>query len=353
MPERLHRRRALRVVIVGYGPVAARLVDSLLPAVRDHSIRLVVVGAEYGAAYNRVMLGDIAVGKTDREALTLGDLDELAADGVIVRTGTQVVEIDRERHFVELSNGEEHAYDRLVFATGARALIPPLHGLRTSRADEAIDPELPRGITALRDLGDADRVRQAIRRGQRIVVLGGGVLGMEIALAAEVAGAAVTLVHQGQVPMERNLDHGGAFIVSRTLRQRGIEVIADGDGSGVTMNHQGFVSLKLIDGREVPGDLLLLSCGARARTELAQQAGIKVAKGIVVDHELSSWSDPAISAIGDCAQVVCENTDCPDCQGDLMPYGGMKGSGVGKEGLRAAVREMVDFKTAVLHGSPW
>ncbi|MES2866990.1 MAG: FAD-dependent oxidoreductase, partial [Actinomycetota bacterium] len=119
----------LRVVIVGFGPVGARLCEELLPAVKTGSMALTVIGAESDAPYNRVLVAELAVDRADAAGITLHDPQESMRAGVDVRLGTRAVSVDRTIKQIELSNGERVAYDRLVLATGARANIPTLTGI--------------------------------------------------------------------------------------------------------------------------------------------------------------------------------------------------------------------------------
>jgi assimilatory nitrate reductase electron transfer subunit len=130
-----------QIVIVGFGPVAARLVDELLPALRAGQVGLTVIGQEAEAAYNRVLVADLGVGRTTPEALALADAAALVADGVDVRLGVKVRRVDRARQSVILSDGTSAHYDRLVFATGSRPVIPNLTGLNPDPAA----PVLPAG----------------------------------------------------------------------------------------------------------------------------------------------------------------------------------------------------------------
>ncbi|MDQ0892638.1 FAD-dependent oxidoreductase [Agromyces ramosus] len=309
-----------RVVLVGFGPVGARLVEELLPAVRSGEIGLTVVGVESAHAYNRVLVAEYAVGGTSLDAMSLADRDEMELAGVRLLTGVQVASIEREAHTVTLDDGELLPYDRLVLATGARANVPTLDGVERHRRDRMSlekygaaligrDDALPAGITSLRDLDDAERVLEAVRDRRRIVVLGAGVLGLEIALAAAHAGAQVCVVHHGPHPMPRNLDRGGGQVLRTALRRTGVSVIAHSraEAVGFRTDDDGtrrFDFLVTADGKTLHGDLLLLSCGVTPRTDLAVLAGLRTATGIVVDADLRSWTDPDISAIGDCAQVV-------------------------------------------------
>jgi len=305
---------ATRVVVVGHGPVGGRLVDELLPAVRAGLLTVTVVGAEHDPAYNRVLLAEYAVGRADRARLDLSDRGEAIAAGVEFRLGESVTTLNRTRQAVTLSSGEVIGYDRLVLAVGARANIPTLDGLESSTLDVNghVDPaaaSLPHGIAVLRDLRDAEMARGALADGARVVVLGAGVLGMEFALAAREQGSPVTVVYHDESPMSRNLDVPGGQMLARAAQRAGVEMVKRSRAEGVLLRtspagRREFGALLCADGKVVDGDLLVLSCGVGARTELASRAGLAVARGILVDEDLRSWTDPDIFAIGDCAHIA-------------------------------------------------
>ncbi|MCD2442444.1 FAD-dependent oxidoreductase [Agromyces sp. SYSU K20354] len=311
---------ALRIVLIGYGPVGARFVEELLPSVRNGSVELTVVAGENVEAYNRVLVAEYAVGNTDLDAMLVGDRETAEEAGARVLLGVAATSIDRAAKVVRLGSGEELPYDRLVLATGSRANVPTLDGVERHRRDLASlekygsslvarDDDLPEGITALRDLADAERVLEAVRDRRRIIVLGAGVLGLELALAAAHAGAQVCVVHHGPHPMPRNLDRGGGQVLRAALRRTGITVIAHSRAEAVAYRTDDdgtrrFDMLVTADGKQLRGDLLVLSCGVSPRTELATLAGLRTGVGVVVHPDLRSWTDPSIFAIGDCAQVV-------------------------------------------------
>jgi assimilatory nitrate reductase electron transfer subunit len=252
--------------------------------------------------------------------MLVGDREAAEEAGARVLLGVAATAIDRTAHTVRLSSGEDLPYDRLVLATGSRANVPTLDGVERHRRDLASlekyarqlvarDDDLPAGITALRDLADAERVLEAVRGRRRIIVLGAGVLGLELALAAAHAGAQVCVVHHGPHPMPRNLDRGGGQVLRAALRRTGITVIAHSRAEAVAFStdddgRRRFDMLVTADGKQLRGDLLVLSCGVSPRNELATLAGLRTAVGIVVNPQLQSWSDPDVYAIGDCAQVV-------------------------------------------------
>ncbi|WP_104163136.1 FAD-dependent oxidoreductase [Cryobacterium sp. N22] len=330
LPGSANRAAPERIVVVGYGPVGARFVDELLPLVEAGLAELTVVGAEEVHAYNRVLLADYAVGRTDRDTLDLTDGSRARAAGARILTGTTVTSVNRTIRTVSLGDGSSVPYDRLVLATGARANVPTLDGVKRVRRglmkpgadagglgaaalDWAAAP-LPRGVSALRDLADAATVLAAVQAGRRIVVLGAGVLGMEIALAAAAAGAEVCVVYHGEIPMNRNLDRGGGSVLTRSARQAGVTMVNHARAESVLFHHdddgvERFEALLCADGKQINGDLLLLSCGVGARTELAHLAGLPVSTGVLVDESLRSWADASIHAIGDCAHVAARPAD--------------------------------------------
>ena len=303
----------LRVVLIGYGPVGARFVEELLPSVEAGRVDLVVLGAEGEDAYNRVLLAEYAVGAATRARLDVADTAAAQRAGVRIRLSEAAVAIDRARRRVRTSRGDEVRYDRLVLATGARANVPTLDGLPDTRhargaAAGGAPPALPAGVTALRDLGDAEAIAPVVAGGGRILVLGAGVLGMEFALLAAEHGAGVTVVHHGPAPMARNLDETGGRMLSLAARAAGLGMAAHARAEGLdfrdTAAGRVFDGISCADGTYLRGDLLVLSCGVGPRIELALDAGLACARGVLVDESLQTWTDPGVFAIGDCAQIA-------------------------------------------------
>ncbi len=326
-----------RVVLVGYGPVGARLIEGLLPAVREGRIDLTVVGAETHDVYNRVLLAEYAVGRMERESLDMDDRRIAEEAGVRFVLGSAVVGVDRHRRVVRLHDGIRLDYDRLVLATGARANVPTLAGMERARRDRAsvaatpADLDLggapfPRGVVALRDLADAEHMRAAVSAGQRIVVLGAGVLGMELALAAAEAGAEVVVAYHSAAPMNRTLDENGGRVLAAAAEAAGVEMAHHARAESILLRyddhgHAWFDGLVCADGKVLAGDLLVLSCGVAARTEVASLAGLATSTGVLVDGSSRSWTDPAVFAIGDCAHVA----DPADAGDDGRVPGGPSG----------------------------
>ncbi|MUL40653.1 NAD(P)/FAD-dependent oxidoreductase [Streptomonospora sp. PA3] len=280
---------ARRIVVIGNGMVGARFAEEV--ARRDpegERVRLTVVGAEDEPAYNRVLLPGVLAGRFGPGDIRLPVPESPAVE---VRTGTAAVELDPVGRRVLLDDGTALDYDEAVLATGAGAAFPPIPGL--AAADGAPED----GVTALRDLADCRRLGALARPGGPVVVLGGGVLGLEAARALAERGMRVSLVESSPWIMRRQIDRPAAEILAGHYTRLGVAV----HSWRVASRWIPGTGLELDDGRVLAGDALVVTAGVKARTGLAAGAGIAVEHGVLVDDGLAT-SDPRVHAIGDCAQ---------------------------------------------------
>lgn len=315
MIQKYEPRRGDTVLVVGFGPVAVRLVEELLPAVDAGDLHICVVGEEVHAGYNRVLVGEYGVGRIEQAGMDLVDLADWRARGIDVRLDTRVAWLDRsarQAHLVDDAGASIVDYDVVVLAVGARANVPVLRGINP---DPAASAHLPAGVTVLRTPDDAADLREVVAHGGRVVVLGGGVLGVEVALAAHEEGCPVTVVHHRPWLLTRSTDAIAGAMLNTVLARHGVEVVTDAVAKEVVLGASGFRGLRLADGRTVEGDVLVLSCGVTPRTRIAEGAGLRVGRGIVVNHELEADLEARVFAIGDCAEVLCEDPSCPVCPG--------------------------------------
>ncbi|MFB7651424.1 MULTISPECIES: NAD(P)/FAD-dependent oxidoreductase [unclassified Streptomyces] len=272
-----------RVVVIGAGLAGvtlARLLGELgTPAL--------LVGDEEHRPYNRVLLADVLAGRYGPDVITL------PAPAGLLRG--RVTGIDRAGRTVRCADGSVIAYDTLVLATGSNAVLPPLRGLFTP------DRALPEGVHAFRTMDDCLGLSKSVRAGVRAVVIGGGLLGVSAARALAVRGAQVVLAQQSERLMERQLDPAASVLVRRHLEDLGVEVHTECRVRDVRSVGGAVRSVEMADGYALGADLVVLACGVRPRVGLAQEAGLDVGKGVLVDDELRT-SDPHIRAVGDCAQ---------------------------------------------------
>lgn len=274
------------LVIVGKGMAATRLVDELSQrALGRYSIA--VIGAEPRLAYNRVLLSPLLAGEIGEPELELKPAAWWQARGVSTLYGRPVTGIDRAGKSVTLADGLTLPYGKLVLATGSKPLMPPVPGF-----------ELP-GVATFRDVTDVALFRTVAAAGARVVVIGGGLLGLEAAYGLARIGARVTILHLADRLMERQLDREGAGLLAAEIAARGIDIQLNCT-AGRFVGKSHVEAVELTDGRAIPADLVVVAIGVRPRVDLAIAAGLDVNRGIVVDDGLAS-SDPCIFAIGECA----------------------------------------------------
>ena len=280
------------VVVVGAGMVGHRFADELAMQDTGRRFHVEVVGAEPYEPYNRVLLSEVVAGRAPWQSLTLAALPER----VSLRLGVSALRVDRAGREVELSDGDRLGYDRLVLATGARAFVPSIPGLGAEPG------EPPRHVHVLRDVDDTRAVVARAANARHAVVLGGGVLGLEAACGLRHRGLAVTVVQDQPHLMAGQVEADAAAVLRGTVESQGIEVRLGTSVAEVIEAYGELVAVRLADGSVMACDLLLVSCGVRAATELATAAGLRVDRGVVVDEDARCVDDPRVHAIGDCAQ---------------------------------------------------
>jgi nitrite reductase (NADH) large subunit len=298
-----------RVVVVGGGPAAHRLADAI--AARDAAdgsldLDLTVIGDESHLPYDRVALSR----RLDDPAadLTLADGSVWTRDGIRYRGGSAVVAIDAEAHAVQLADGEIVGYDDLVLATGSWATVPDIPGASAGRVYRTIDD-----VDAIvAELGD---LRDTLGRAPNVVVVGGGLLGLEAAGGIARLGGRVTVVHSGGWLMSAQLDEGAGQALGRLIRAQDIELALGTRPSEVTLTPSGrVIGVTLGDGRALHADLVVFAIGITPRDELARAAGLEIGPrgGVVIDAACAS-SAPGIWAIGEVASIdgVCVGLVAP------------------------------------------
>ncbi|GAB2979308.1 FAD-dependent oxidoreductase [Nocardioides montaniterrae] len=301
-----------RLVVVGAGMAATRLVEELVALSADWDIT--ILGDEAAAPYNRILLSAVLEGTHRPEAITLRGEDWFEANGVDLRLGARVLGVDRERSDVMLVDGTVIEYDALVLATGAIPTLPPIRGL------VRMDGSLHESVHAFRHLSDCEGLLSALDDGHKraVVVVGGGLLGLQVARALATRGLEVEVVEGSDHLLRGQVGRTAGRLLARDLKRMGTQVYTgaravrlvdakSGPGFGLapTREIDGRVSLTLDNGAVLDTDLVILTAGGRPATALARKAGLEVHRGIVVDDSLRSVScgpGEEIYAIGDCAE---------------------------------------------------
>ncbi len=290
--------RTTRLVVVGHGMVGARFADDLHARDAAHAYEVTVLGAEEYEPYNRVLLSEVVAGRYDVASI---GLPHTARSRTTVLPGRAAVALDRRERLVLDDAGGPHPYDLLVLATGARARIPDLVGFGAEDAGGA-GRSVPAGVHALRTLDDAREIVAATVNARTAVVVGAGVLGLEVATGLARRGLAVTVVHGGEHLMDRQLDPAAAAVVESGLAGLGIGVRVAARTEEAVVRAGRIAGVRLAGGEVLACELLVLTAGTVAETGLARSAGLEVRRGVVVGPDLATPTDPRVFAIGDCAE---------------------------------------------------
>ena len=275
------------LVIVGNGMAAARLVEELSKrALGRYSIA--VIGEEPQLAYNRVLLSSVLAKEVSHGDIELKPAKWWRDRGVTLLYGQSVASIDADIRRVRLANGATLPFTQLVLATGSRPIRLNAPGM-----------DLP-GVMTFRDLGDVAAIEAAAANKAKVVVIGGGLLGLEAAYGVVKAGAQVSVIHLMDRLMERQLDARASEMLRAQMMSKGIPVHLNAETAGIRGDKQ-VRSVLLKDGREIEADLVVVAAGIRPNVDLARTAGLDIGRGIVVDDHMQT-SKAGIHAIGECAE---------------------------------------------------
>lgn len=285
-------------VIVGAGLAGGRAAQTL----REEGFagRIVLVGEETEPPYERPPLSKgYLLGAEPRQRAFLQDEDWWAGHGIDLRLGCRVTGLDPANHTVTLNGFEDLRYDRLLLATGSRlrTLTVPGHDLHRVRY--------------LRTLDEADLLLADLQNDQvqRVVVIGSGWIGMEVAAAARHHRKDVTVVARGQLPLSMLGPEVGALF--RDLhRAHGVHFRFGTEVTRFRGTGEGVSTVVLTDGTELPADLVVVAIGVTPATELAEMAGLAVDDGVLTGADLRT-SDPDIYACGDVARIPSSLAGAP------------------------------------------
>ena len=276
-----------KYVIIGTG--AAGYAAAKAIRATDAEGEVVLIGKEPYPPYHRPRLSHFIGEEVELETLLIEKRDRLEALGIILKLGLAVERIDRQEKAIVLENGERMAYDALLVATGANPFIPPFEGEWSGK------------MAAIRMFDDLVRLNGSLKPPEEVVVIGGGLLGLEAAWALQKVGNRVRVVEFFDSLLPRQLDPDLGRIFQNLLEEKGL-VISLADSLASSAEEEGKLRLTLKSGARHVVDHLVFSVGVRANAHLAAEAGLNVNRGIVVDHRLQT-SDPSIYAAGDAVEL--------------------------------------------------
>lgn len=275
-----------RIIVIGAGQAGGEVCQRLRQGGFEGDITL--IGEEPAPPYQRPPLSKKYLsGELDMDRLMLRPASVYADERIALLSPVRAVWIDRAGKRVRLEGGRELSYDALVLATGARPRPLPIVG-----AD--LD-----GVNVLRTAADVDRIRPRFQSGARLVVVGAGYIGLEVAAVARQRGLDVTVIEAAVRPLARvtSPEVAGFFLDEHT--RQGVRFVLGGQ-LAVIKGREQVTGVGLADGSELPADLVIAGIGVTPETTLAQHCSLTVENGVITDAHCRT-SDAAIFAIGDCA----------------------------------------------------
>ena len=276
-----------KLIVIGAGMASGRVIEHLRDT-QPEAYDITLFNAEPRGNYNRIMLSPVLAGDKTYAQIVTHDDAWYAANDVTCRFGEKVAAIDRTAKTVQAENGDVLSYDKLLIGTGSTPFMIPLPGHDLA------------GVIAYRDLEDTETM-MAMGSRNRVVVIGGGLLGLEAGAGMAARGAQVTIVHIMGHLMERQLDEAAGYLLRKALTDKGITIHCSANSKEI-LGQDGHVrALLLEDGTELPCDLLVMAVGIRPNVALAQKAGLAVGRGLHVDDQMIT-SDADILAVGECVE---------------------------------------------------
>jgi nitrite reductase (NADH) large subunit len=282
-----------KLVVVGGGLSGVACVEEILKSDPDR-YEITVLCGEKHVNYNRVLLSQVLMGEKGVEDLYLQDPKWYGEQGIRLFTGCKAEEINRSRRTVIGTGGVEVPYNKLILATGSLPVIPRIPGVGL------------KGVVYFRDIKDCERIKNLLGKdgeARKVVVIGGGILGLEVAFSLKSLGAEVTVVHLMNRLMERQLDETAAGFLLDDIEALGIKVLLGAETSAISADEGGgrVEAVEFAGGGSLDTDIVVMSIGIRPNAALASSSGIYCGKGIVVSDTMQTY-DPAVFAIGECVE---------------------------------------------------
>jgi len=286
----------LQYVIIGNSAAGTQAAETIRKY--DSAGNIVIISDEPHAAYSRCLLPDYLAGERSEKTILFKSANFYGRNNVATMFGKKAVDIDSENQKVYLGDGHTVSYDKLLIATGSSAFVPPIKGI-----DES-------GIFNLRNLDDAVGIKEAAKKARRVVVVGGGFVGLEAAYSLYSLGLEVTVVERLSQIVPGQFDVKAAAILRNDMQAEGIRIIT-GDGikeiAGPSLWNRLFnktgKGVLLDSGERLKCELVVVATGTRANVGLTDKTGIKVNRGIEI-NEYMETNVPNIYAAGDVAETV-------------------------------------------------
>ncbi|WP_311516136.1 FAD-dependent oxidoreductase [uncultured Anaerococcus sp.] len=257
---------------------------------KDENATILIVSEEKPSTYWRTRLSDLISKDFTDDEIFVKKHPWYNERKIEERLATKVEKIDPEKRIAYLTNGEEIAFAKALLATGATAFVPPIKN---------VDAQ---GVFAIRTVDDLRKFKNYVTDKKEVVIIGGGILGLEAAFSAQKLGLSITVIESFDYLLARQLDRELSEKLESKLNEMGIKTFT-GKNTEEILTKDGVVcGIKLADGTTISADAIMVQAGIRSNIKIAQDSGLATDRGIMVDDHLET-AHKGIFAAGDCAQI--------------------------------------------------
>ncbi len=275
-------------LIVGNGIAGLKAAESIRKKDENASIVIISKAADY--TYWRTKLSELICKDFTNDDILVKKLDWYEKNNIEVKLQNEVEKIDLEGKKAILKNGEEIEYGKALIATGSHPFVPPIKNIDS------------KGVFAIRTVDDLNSFKKHINENKKVIIIGGGLLGLEAAFSIKNAGCEVLVIETFDYILGKQLDNELSLKLEKELNNAGIETSTGKNTSEILEKDGKVCGIKLDDGEEIEAGTILVQTGVRNDLDVAINSGLKTERGIIVDETLKT-SDENVYAAGDCMQL--------------------------------------------------
>lgn len=256
----------------------------------DENGKILIVSKEEIPTYWRTRLSALIAKDFDKDDIYVKKDAWYQEKKIEEKLDTEVEKLDLENNKAILADGEEIEYGKVLLATGARAFVPPIKNVES------------KGVFAIRSLDDLISFKEYAADKKEVVIIGGGILGLEAAFSVKELGKEVSVIEAADYILNRQLDHALSKKLEESLNEMGIKTYTGKATEEILANDGKVSGIKLSNGEEIKADLIMIQAGVRSIIDIAKNSNLEVDRGIIVNDNLQSKKENVYAA-GDCAQI--------------------------------------------------
>ncbi|MGG3498430.1 nitrite reductase large subunit NirB [Peribacillus simplex] len=276
-----------KLALIGNGMAGVRCIEEILK-IQPERFEMTVFGSEPHPNYDRIQLSNVLQGATTIDDITINDWNWYKENNITLFSGETVTNIDTAKQIIYSDTNRAVEYDQLILATGSIPFILPIKG-----ADK-------KGVTAFRNIEDCEKMIEYSKSYKKAAVIGGGLLGLEAARGLLNLGMQVDVIHLSEYLMDRQLDPTAGKMLQRELESQGMNFYL-GKQTQEVLGEFDVKGLRFSDGEEISADLVVMAVGIKPNVQLANDCGLPVNRGIIVDDYMKTGIQN-IYSVGECAE---------------------------------------------------